>query len=113
MLKALQKTLRPSANDSLARAFSRLGWLGFWMQVAVGAVPVVLILYSFIFGSARPAGTRSCFPLIQYLTIASLKVIAFTTVWSYRYTRLPTRIGDPPRPPSPASHQRPARQGDM
>jgi hypothetical protein len=113
MLKALQKTLRPSANDSLARAFSRLGWLGFWMQVAVGAVPVVLILYSFIFGSARPAGTRSGFPLIQYLTIASLVVLAFTTVWFYRYTRLATRIGDPARRPSAASLQRTVWTGVM
>ena len=56
--------MRPSANDSLARAFTRLGWLGFWMQIAIGAIPVALIFYAFVFGSARPAGTRSGFPLI-------------------------------------------------
>jgi hypothetical protein len=92
MLQVFRKALRPSANDSLARAFLRLGWLGFWMQIAIGAIPVVLTLYAFVFGSARPTGTRSGFPLIQYLTIASLLVLAFTTVWFYRYTRLAARL---------------------
>jgi Protein of unknown function (DUF3611) len=106
MLRMFRTALRPSATDSLARAFSRLGWLGFWMQVVIGAIPVGLILYALIFGSARPAGTRSGFPLIQYLTIASLLVLAFTTVWFYRYTRLAARLADPQRRPTEYSLQR-------
>jgi hypothetical protein len=106
MLQVLQKTLRPSATDSLARAFARLGRLGFWMQIAIGAIPVALTLYALVFGSARPAGTRSGFPLIQYLTIASLLVLAFTTVWFYRYTRLAGRVADPMRCPPEHSLQR-------
>jgi Protein of unknown function (DUF3611) len=106
MLETLQKTLRPSATDSLARAFARLGRLGFWMQISIGAIPVALILYAFIFGSARPAGTRSGLPLIQYLTIAGLLVLAFTTVWFYRYTRLAGRLADPIRRPTEQSLQR-------
>jgi hypothetical protein len=106
MLEALQKALRPSADDSLARPLSRLGWLGFWMQIAIGAIPVALTLYAVLFGSARPAGTRSGFPLIQYLTIASLVVLAFTTIWFYRYTRLATRLADPARQPTADSVQR-------
>ena len=113
MLQVFRKALRPSANDSLARAFSRLGWLGFWMQIAIGAIPVVLILYAFVFGSARPAGTRSGFPLIQYLTIASLLVLAFTTVWFYRYTRLAARLADPARRPTEFSVQRTVWTGVM
>ena len=106
MLRVLQKALRPSRNDSLAPAFSRLGWLGFWMQIAIGAIPVAFTIYAFAFGAARPAGTRSGFPLIQYLTIASLLVLAFTTVWFYRYTRLAARIADPDRRPTESSVQR-------
>ena len=113
MLQVFRKALRPSASDSLARAFSRLGWLGFWMQIAIGAIPVVLILYAFVFGSARPAGTRSGFPLIQYLTIASLLVLAFTTVWFYRYTRLAARLADPARRPTEFSVQRTVWTGVM
>ena len=72
MLRLLQKALRPSRNDSLARAFSRLGRIGFWMQIAIGAIPITLMAYALIFGFERAAGTRSAFPLIHYLTIASL-----------------------------------------
>jgi len=111
MLRVLQKALRPSRNDSLARAFSRLGWLGFWMQIAIGAIPLALIAYAFIFGST--AGTRSGFPLIQYLTIASLLVLAFTTVWFYRYTRLAARIADPEQRPTESSVQRTVWTGVM
>jgi hypothetical protein len=106
MLEALQKTLRPSATDSLARAFARLGRLGFWMQIAIGAIPVALTLYALVFGSARPAGTRSGFPLIQYLTAAGLFILVFTTVWFYRYTRLARRLADPVRRPTEQSLQR-------
>jgi hypothetical protein len=113
MLGTIRKALRPSPKDSLARSFSRLGWLGFWMQIAVGAIPVILIIYSFLFGSARAAGTRSGFPLIQYLTIAGLVVLAFTTLWFYRYTRLAARIADPERRPSELSLQRTVWKGVM
>src|SRR4029078_8791424 len=113
MLQVFRKALRPSAHDSLARDFSRLGWLGFWMQIAIGAIPVVLTLYAFVFGSPRPAGTRSGFPLIQYLTIASLLVLAFTTVWFYRYTRLAARLADPARRPTEFSVQRTVWTGVM
>src|SRR5262249_21164032 len=106
MLGTVPKALQPSRKGSLARSFSRLGWIGFWMQIAVGAVPVILIIYSFLFGSARAAGTRSGFPLIQYLTIASLLVLAFTTLWFYRYTRIAVRLANPERRPSELSLQR-------
>ncbi|MGB6352117.1 MAG: DUF3611 family protein [Pseudolabrys sp.] len=106
MFRTLQKALRPSRNDSLAQAFSRLGWVGFWMQIAIGAIPLALTTYAFAFGPAPAAGTRSGFPLIHYLTIAGLLVLVFTTVWFYRYTRLAARIADPGRRPSELAVQR-------
>ena len=113
MFRAFQKSLRPSRNDSLARAFSRLGRIGFWMQIAIGAVPVTLTTYALIFGSARAAGTRSAFPLIQYLTIASLLVLAFTTVWFYRYIRLAVRLANPDQRPTDSFVQRTVWTGVM
>jgi len=38
--------------------------------------------------------------LIEYLSVGSLLVLVFTTIWSYRYTRLAKRIDDPERRPS-------------
>jgi Protein of unknown function (DUF3611) len=78
--------------DSLAKAFSRLGWLGVWIQVTIGSIPLLLIIYSVVFGHSTDAGTRSRLLLIEYLTFASLLVLVFNTVWSYRYTRLAVRI---------------------
>ena len=46
MLQALRRILNPSVSDSLANAFSRLGWTGFWIQIVIGIVPLTLIIYA-------------------------------------------------------------------
>jgi hypothetical protein len=93
--------MRPSKTGSVARTLSRLGWIGFWLQVVLGSVPIVLMIYYFIF-SPSPTISRSGFLFVEYLTIASLLVLVFTTLWSYRYTRLAKRIANPDRrPPQP------------
>lgn len=94
-----------SIHDSLAGAFSRLGWIGFWLQIAIGAIPVALLIYAFLFGNDG-VRTRSGFSLIQYLTIGSLLVLAFTTVWFYRYTRLADQLARPDNRPPASSIQR-------
>jgi len=98
MLHALGRTLRPSISDSLANAFSRVGWIGFWMQIAIGIIPLTLIVYAFI--SGQSAGTRRGLLVVGYLTIAGFLVLIFTTMWSYRYTRLAEHISDSTRRPS-------------
>ena len=75
MFGVFQKVFGPSENDSLSRSFSRLGWLGFWMQVAVGAIPLALTIYAFVFGRNAAPGTRAGFPLIEYLSIAGLALL--------------------------------------
>jgi Protein of unknown function (DUF3611) len=100
MLQTLRRIWRPSISDSLANAFSRLGWIGFWIQVAIGLIPLTLIVYAFIFGRNAGAGTRGGLLLVGYLTIAGFLVLVFTTIWSYRYTRLAERIADSTQRPS-------------
>jgi hypothetical protein len=96
-----------SANRTLSRAFWRVGWIGFWLQIGIGAVPIALLIYAALFGGSDRVGTRGSFSLIGYLAIGSLLVLAFTTIWFYRYTRLAKRIAEPDRP-SLASLQRAA-----
>jgi hypothetical protein len=108
MLQMLRRILRPTKSDSLARAFSRLGWIGFWIQVAIGAIPLALITYAFVFGRDAGAGTRGGFALVRYLAVAGLLVLAFTTLWSYWYTRVAKRIADATRRPSEQSVRRAA-----
>jgi len=97
-----------SINGSLSRAFSRLGWIGFWLQLAIGAIPVALLSYTALFGDSNPVGTRGGFALIEYLTIGSLLVLGFTTFWFYRYTRLATQVAESDHRPSVPSLKRAA-----
>ena len=100
MLRQLENALALSSAESPAKAFWRLGWIGFWTQIGFGLLPVVLAVYALIFGRYSGAGTRAGNPLIEYLTIADLLLLAFTTAWSYRYTRLAQQLADPERRPS-------------
>lgn len=106
MFRVFRKAFWPSRNDRLTQSFSSLGWLGFWMQIAVGSVPLALIIYALAFGRNPAPGTRAGFPLIEYLSIAGLLVLAFTTLWSFRYTRLAPRLADPARRPTRTAVQR-------
>jgi len=100
MLQTLRRVLRPSITDSLANAFFRLGWIGFWIQIAIGIIPLMLIIYSFLSGQSPGAGTRRGLLLVGYLTIAGFLVLIFTTMWSYRYTRLAESISNSTGRPS-------------
>jgi hypothetical protein len=100
MLQTLRETLMLSSKDSLARAFLRLGWAGLWIQIVIGSIPVLLAIYALIFGRNTGVGTRGGSVLIEWLTIAGLIAMVFTTIWSYRYTRLGRQIADPARRPS-------------
>jgi hypothetical protein len=111
MLDSLRETLTPSRGYSLANAFLRLGWIGLWTQIAIGSIPVILATYSFLFARSTGAGTRGGLALIEYLTIADLLLLVFTTFWFYRYTRLAKQIADPERRPSAFEVRRAAWTG--
>jgi len=111
MLPTLCKVLRASSKDSLATAFTRLGWIGFWIQLAIGAIPVFFAIYALIRGCNAGAGTRGGSLLIECLAIAGLIVLVFMTVWPYRYPRLGRQNADPARRPSEFAVQRVAWTG--
>jgi hypothetical protein len=75
-----------------------LGWP--WDPDRYRFDPILLAIYALIFGRNTGVGTRAGSPLNECLTIAGLIVMVFTTIWSYRYTRLGKQIADPARRPS-------------
>jgi hypothetical protein len=77
-----------------------LGWIGFWLQVLLGSPPVFMLVYYFAFTGT--AVIPRSFPFVEYLAAINLLTLLFTTLWSYRYTRLARRITDPQRCPTPA-----------
>ncbi len=87
MLKKLMESLQQPGTQSLAKTFSRLGRIGFWVQIVMGAIPLLLMAYAFIF-SRSPSGPRAGLAVVEYLTLASLLILIFTIVWFHRYTRL-------------------------
>jgi len=100
MLNTLAKSLQPPGLDNLARTFSRLGRIGFWMQVVMGAMLLILMFYIFVFAGS-PSGPRAGLAIVEYLTAAGLLILVFTTIWFHRYIRLARRIADPQsRPPA-------------
>ncbi|MEE4603899.1 MAG: DUF3611 family protein [Desulfobacteraceae bacterium] len=92
----------PSNPGSLAGQFSRLGWIGFWMQLVLVSIPVILILYVLFIGSPESA-QRKGIDLSNYLSYGSLLVMLFTIYWFYRYTRLAKQIVEPESCPPQAS----------
>jgi hypothetical protein len=84
----------PANPESLAKQFSRLGWVGFWIQVALLAIPILLLVY-ILFLSSPESAQRRGIDLSNYLSFGSLLVMLFTTFWFFRYTRLGKRIADP------------------
>jgi hypothetical protein len=99
MLQGLQEAITPSKSKSLAGAFSRLGWAGFWLQVVFGTLPILVMGYYFAFSRPDP-DSRGGLGFVGYLTIINLLMLVFTTYWSYRYTRIGRRIRDPEQSPS-------------
>ena len=96
---------QPANPAKLAKQFSRLGWTGFWIQLVLIAVPVMLLIYVLFFAGADSAQRRGI-DLSNYLSYGGFIVMVFTTIWSYWYTRLAHKIADADRRPSQLSVER-------
>ena len=98
----LNTNWQPANPESLAKQFSRLGWVGFWIQFALLAIPVFLLFYVLFVSSPESAQHRGI-DLGNYLSNGGLLVMFFTTFWFLRYARLGKRIADPELRPSQVS----------
>lgn len=96
---------QPANAEKFAKQFSRLGWIGFWMQLALLLIPVFLLIYVLFFSSPESAQRRGI-DLSNYLSYGSLVVMLFTTFWFFRYTRMAKRIADPDLRPAHSSVMR-------
>ena len=85
--------------EGLAKHFSRLGWIGFWIQLALVSVDLLLMLYVVFLASPESIQHKGI-DLSNYLSYGSLLVMVFTTYWFYQYTRLSKKIADPQTRPS-------------
>lgn len=88
-------------RQRIGRQFSLLGKVGFWIQLALLAVAVVLTALILFLGPASRGGAIG-FNLGTFLSLASVIVTIFTTFWFFRYVQLGSDLKDPERYP-PAS----------
>lgn len=86
--------------EKIAKAFARLGWIGVIFQLVLMILPLFMLGYV-IYG--KVTGTRQLFDFTEYLAIIGLVIMAFTTFWSFYYTRLASKIRDPQQRPSQQS----------
>lgn len=76
-------------NLNLARTFRRVGRFGFWLQIVIGAIPIVIGVLVLSRATILPGGR---FAVIGYFALFSLLILVFTTLWFLRYARLARHI---------------------
>jgi len=75
----------------LGRRFSRAGWLGFLLQIGLGAVPVVLGSW-FYFVSPNATTASGGVTLVSLLAMAVLVILLITTILFFYYIRVGKRL---------------------
>lgn len=89
-------------REHIGEQFSSLGRIGFYVQLALLAAPLLLAVYLLFFGRpAQPGMTRLDFS--SYISLGSFLIMAFTTYWFYRYIRVGKKLRDPERFPPRSS----------
>ena len=77
----------PENPEGLGRSFKRLGWIGFWIQVAMLVIPLALLVYVLFIQSPDTTKGKGI-DLGNYLSFGSLIVMLVTTFVFWRYTRI-------------------------
>ena len=88
-----------SSPRQIAANFRYLGWIGFWCQVVLGSIPVILVTFQWFFSSKpQQIGVPDSGNILSFIDILTL---VFTIYWCFRYTQLASKLEK--------SHQRPAK----
>ena len=95
--------------EQIARNCRRLGWLGFWLQVVLGLVPLLVVLG--LFFSKLGQWRWEAFSLGFWLAVLCLGFLMLSIYWSYRYTRMSRRLEVPEVRPSKSGVKRTLRIG--
>ena len=82
MANNLEAKWEPANRAGLARRFSRLGWIGFWAQLVLLAIPIALFIYVLFVAGPESARHRGI-DLSNYLSTGGLVVMVFTTLWFF------------------------------
>jgi hypothetical protein len=92
MLEEAREELSSGPGRNLGATFRRVGWFGFWVQICVAVVPILIsaVIFAVVRGFTLP-GARM--PILGWLSLLSILILAFTTFWSWRYRGIGQRLG--------------------
>lgn len=93
---ALELDWSPQRRQQLGNQFIALGRAGFYIQLALLAVPLLFGIYLLLFGRSVISDTTR-FDLGSYVSLGSFLIMAFTTYWFYRYMKIGAVLRDPQR----------------
>lgn len=85
-----------TSTQKIARDFFRFGWIAVCIQAVLAVIPILLLCYV-LFG--KVVGNDVAWSVTDYLAILGLAILAFTTFWAFRYTRIAQQIADSARRP--------------
>ena len=95
----------PPAVRRIAAAFRWFGWISFWVQVVLGIISSLALLFAVASLTARSGGSTTNPGSGGGLFLSALGLIAvyLSAYWAFRYTRLASRLRsrDTARRPSP------------
>jgi hypothetical protein len=100
MFDFLSFTVANPTTQQIAQSFRWLGWIGFWLQVLLGFIPILVVVTTILFS---PNQGQLGFSFGMWLAIACLLVLCFSIYWCYRYTRLGDKLKVPDLRPAKAS----------
>ena len=97
MFQLLSRT--PPTHLQIAANLRRLGWIGFWCQVILGSIPVILLTFQWIFSKEQTMAGIDITNIFSFIDIVTL---LFTIFWCFGYTRLGKKLEKPEKSPKKA-----------
>jgi hypothetical protein len=93
MTSDLPATSTHSSNlHRLAKTFRRWGWIGFWIQVILGLIPILVFTFALLFRNLPDSQATGNSLLFIILACACLLALLFALYWCFRYTRLSKKL---------------------
>ena len=118
MSSNLDQSALPAAVKRIAQSFRMTGWISFWIQVILGVVASLVLIFSTLIlqvenqspnqGATNPGAGAGVF--LAILGIVSLYAGIY---WAFRYTRLSRRLKMSDQPPTPRNLMDAIRTGLM
>ncbi len=91
-----------SSLPKLASAFRRWGWIGFWMQIILGLIPIMILGFALLFRNLPNSEASGNSMLFIILSSICLLTLLFTLFWCFRYTQLSKKLNRTEKPPAKA-----------